>query len=79
MTDPTDLDVDARAEEMPCQECGRRNPVWFASSPSWNLAVGGDAGREAGGMLCPSCFHSLWLAATGPGESHMASMGANHD
>lgn len=53
----------ARLEELKCR-CGRRNPVWWASHPAWNLAVGGDAAREAGGILCPTCFHSRWLVRT---------------
>ncbi|WEK60522.1 MAG: hypothetical protein P0Y60_14570 [Candidatus Microbacterium colombiense] len=56
---------DGLAEEMRCQGCGARNPVWWAANGAWNIAVGGDASREAGGMLCPTCFHRLWLAATG--------------
>lgn len=56
---------DGLAEEMRCQGCGARNPVWWAANGAWNLAVGGDASREAGGMLCPTCFHQRWLAATG--------------
>lgn len=45
-----------------CQQCGRRNPIWWADTATWNLIVGGDASREAGGILCPTCFHSKWLA-----------------
>lgn len=56
---------DGRDEEMSCSECGSRNPVWWAVNGAWNLAVGGDASREAGGMLCPTCFHRRWLTATG--------------
>lgn len=57
-------DADARAEEMPCQRCGRRNPVWWTGNAAWNLAVSGHAHREGGGIMCPSCFHRLWLAST---------------
>lgn len=40
-----------------CDECGRPNPVWFAPSDVWNLAVGGaDATDDPGGVLCPICF-----------------------
>ena len=39
-----------------CQECGRANPVWWAEDEVWNLVMGGDAQREAGGILCPTCF-----------------------
>lgn len=59
---------DGRSEELPCQECGARNPVWWSVSGAWNLAVGGDPSREAGGMLCPTCFHRRWLIATGTRE-----------
>ena len=36
--------------------CGHPNPVWYVDSPFWNDVVGGDPNREAGGVLCPSCF-----------------------
>ena len=66
-------DGDGTGEELPCQECGARNPVWWAAHSYWNLAVGGDPSREAGGILCPSCFHGKWLTATGgtPTDHHV--------
>lgn len=39
-----------------CQRCGKPNPTWFAPSRLWNAVVGGDPDREAGGVLCPTCF-----------------------
>ncbi len=59
-----DADEDARLEELPCKQCGKRNPVWFAGITAWNLAVGGDAKKVANGILCPTCFHDKWLEAT---------------
>lgn len=42
---------------MPCQDCQRENPVWFAPSPLWNLVMGGeDARGDPGGTVCPNCF-----------------------
>lgn len=60
-------DEDARLEEQKCP-CGRRNPVWHASNPAWNLGMGGVAEREAGGILCPTCFHTRWLVRTSGGN-----------
>lgn len=40
-----------------CQDCERKNPVWFAPSPLWNLVMGGpDAKGDPGGFICPNCF-----------------------
>lgn len=42
---------------MSCQDCGRKNPVWFAASPLWNLVMGGpEAKGDPGGFICPNCF-----------------------
>lgn len=64
---------DGRGEELPCQECGARNPLWWTSSGTWNLAVGGDPVREAGGILCPTCFHRKWLALTSTPAAGMSA------
>lgn len=34
-----------------CQECGGRNPRWFASNDVWNKAI-----PDRVGILCPFCF-----------------------
>lgn len=39
-----------------CQECGSRNPVWWANNDDWNRLLPDD------GVLCPSCYHAKWLA-----------------
>lgn len=49
-----------------CQRCDRTYGVWWADHHVWNEAVGGDPQREAGGLLCPSCFID---AATSAGIS----------
>ena len=47
-----------------CQRCGARNPVWWAENKQWNATVGGpDATEDPGGILCPTCYHALWLRA----------------
>jgi hypothetical protein len=50
----TPADGDSR-----CQQCGNPNPVWRAPHRVWNAVVGGDPDREAGGVLCPTCFLAL--------------------
>lgn len=48
---------EAAALELPCQECGGRNPAWFADHTLWNLVMGGpEAKDDPGGILCPTCF-----------------------
>src|SRR4051812_19830995 len=43
--------------EKACQDCGGRNPVWFAPNSVWNLVMGGpDAKGDPGGIICPVCF-----------------------
>ena len=37
-----------------CHRCGRRNPVWWTDSRSWNRAA-----PERTSILCPSCFAEL--------------------
>lgn len=40
-----------------CDDCGVRNPVWFAPSEIWNHVMGGpEAKDDPGGTLCPVCF-----------------------
>lgn len=46
-----------------CQECDREYGIWWADHAVWNEAVGGDPHREAGGLLCPSCFIARATAA----------------
>lgn len=38
-----------------CQRCGLRNPVWWADNADWNRLMPND------GVLCPTCYHKLWL------------------
>ena len=70
-----------------CQQCGRPNPIWFAPDRLWNHVVGGDPGREAQGVLCPSCFAAkadellAVLGGTQPdgevGERHVPHRGSD--
>jgi hypothetical protein len=43
--------ISASHPEAFCQQCGRRNVVWFAPSDIWNATMGGGQG-----ILCPVCF-----------------------
>ena len=63
-----------------CQECGRRNVVWFAPSDIWNATMGGGQG-----ILCPVCFIEAaesaglfgpWIVA--PGYSVQKIPGGEH-
>ena len=40
-----------------CQDCGGRNPVWFAPNYLWNFVMGGPGTKDdPGGFVCPNCF-----------------------
>jgi hypothetical protein len=43
--------------ELPCQKCGRDNPVWWVDDDIWNRVMGRpDNPRGEGIIVCPSCF-----------------------
>lgn len=48
--DPAPPDEPEHPEAF-CQQCRRRNVVWFAPSDIWNATMGGGQG-----ILCPVCF-----------------------
>lgn len=54
--DPTAREWLPEDGDTRCQECGRRNPVWWAADGDWSRLMPND------GVLCPTCYHARWLA-----------------
>ena len=41
--------------ELTCENCGRRNPIWFGENDKWNKVAGEDIS-----FLCMDCFALMY-------------------